>query len=52
MWKQVRRSGQDRFVTQLCPAGGLGDSVSPPPAGPGVEPRSKHIFGNNLLKIG
>ena len=34
MWKQGRRSGHDRFVTKLCPAGGLGGAVSPP-AGPG-----------------
>ena len=30
MWKQGRRSGRDRFVTQLCPAGGLGGRCNPP----------------------
>ena len=40
MWKQGRRSGQDRFVTQLCPAGGLGGAVSPP-----AEPRKQtHVW--------
>ena len=45
MWKQGRRSGQDRFVTQLCPAaaGGLGGAVSPP-EGSGAEPRKQTHF--------
>ena len=30
---------------------GFGGAVSPP-AGPGLSPGSKRIFGNNLLKIG
>ena len=50
MWKQGRRSGQDRFVTQLCPAGCLGGAVSPH-RGPGQSPGTQRIF-DNLLKIG
>ena len=30
MYVEARgRCGQDRFVTQICPAGGLGGAVSP-----------------------
>ena len=49
MWKQGRRSGQNQFVPQLCPAGGLGGAASRPV---GRSPGSKRIFGNNLLQIG
>ena len=49
MWKQGRRSGQNQFVTQLCPAGGLGGAASRPA---GRSSGSKRIFGNNLLQIG
>ena len=44
MYVEARgRSGQDRFVTQICPAGGLGGAVSPP-AGSGAEPRNQAHF--------
>ena len=49
MWKQGRRSGQDRFVTQLCPAGGLGGAVSPP-AGPGEEPQKQTHFRQQSIE--
>ena len=45
MRKQGRRSGQERFVTQLCPAGGVRGAVNPQ-RGPGRSPGSKSIFGN------
>ena len=44
MYVEARgRSGQDRFVTQICPAGGLGGAVSPP-TGSGAEPRNQAHF--------
>ena len=49
MWKQGHRSGQDRLVTQLCPAGGLGGAVSPP-AGPGAEPRKQTHFWQQSIE--
>ena len=52
MYVEARgRSGQYRFVTQICPAGGLG-ALEAPQRGPGQSPGIKRIFGNNLLKIG
>ena len=54
MWKQGRWPGQDRFVTQRYPVGGLGGTASPP-AGSGAEPRKQTHFWQqsieNWLKI-
>ena len=54
MWKHGSRSGQDRFVIQLCPGSWVFGGRCKPPAGggPGQSLGSKRIFGNNLLKIG
>ena len=45
------RSGQDRFVTQICPAGGLGGAVSPPAgSGPGAESRNQAHFWQQSIE--
>ena len=50
MYVEARgRSGQDRFVTQICPAGGLGGAVSPP-AGSGAEPRNQAHFWQQSIE--
>ena len=50
MYVEARgRSGQDRFVTQICQAGGMWGAVSPP-AGSGAEPRNQaHFFGKHEI---
>ena len=49
MWKHGRRSGLDRFVTQLCPARGFGGTVSLP-AGFGAKPRKQTHFWQQSIE--